>query len=294
MLGRGAQAMPQAPQCARSLWVLTSQPLVALVSQSAKGATQLVMAQLPFMHAGTALGSVQRVSHPPHAATLDWMLTHAPEQQAWSAGQPRVGEQPVTQRLPTQRLPRGQSSLPRHATHWRVVVSQRAVGEAAPPSAPAERHASSERQPGAQALVAATQYCPDGQVSAEARHCTQRPEATSQTPPSERPTHCASAVQTKGTSTGTSGTSGTSTWTGTSGTSTPRSVGPRSAGPRSVGPRSVGPRSALAASGGPPTTELPSVHASARLTAPTRRPSCRCLIARGSHESGGVREALWG
>jgi hypothetical protein len=182
--------------------VLTSQPLVALVSQSAKGATQLVTAQLPFMHAGTALGSVQRVSHPPHAATLDWMLTHAPEQQAWSAGQPRVGEQPVTQRLPTQRLPRGQSSLPRHATHWRVVVSQRAVGEPAPPSAPAERQASSERQPGAQALVAATQYWPDGQVSAEARHCTQRPEATSQTPPSERPTHCASAVQTKGTSTG--------------------------------------------------------------------------------------------
>ena len=56
------------------------------------------------------------------------------------------------------------------------------------------------RHPGAQRFVAATQYAPAGQVSAVARHSTQRPLVVSHTAPPALPAHDASVVQRNGTS----------------------------------------------------------------------------------------------
>ncbi len=256
-LARVGHAALQAPQWARSLWVLASQPSPAVALQSAKGAVHVPTAQLPLRHAEAALGTVQRRSQAPQAAVLDWVSTQAPEQQVCAEGQARVGEQPVTQRLPTQRLPGGQCSSVTQSTQARVAVSQRREEV---PASVAEAQASSERQPGAQVLLAATQYWPVGQVSAEARHCTQAPVAVSQTAPPALPAQSALVAQRKGTSTGTTSgasvvTSGvTSTGVTSTGTSRPAS---RVVASASSSGRSLTATSGRAPSEGPPTTELP-------------------------------------
>jgi hypothetical protein len=54
-------AWPHAPQFPVSVVRLVSQPLAGLPSQSAHGATQLPMAQVPLEHAGTACGRLHAV-----------------------------------------------------------------------------------------------------------------------------------------------------------------------------------------------------------------------------------------
>lgn len=63
-------------------------------------------------------------------------------------GQPCVGEQPITQRLPRHTLPEGQWSSRTHATHVWLITLQRGVSP---------EHASSREHPGAQALVIGSQ-----------------------------------------------------------------------------------------------------------------------------------------
>lgn len=108
VFGRLTQAVLQAPQCVTSREVSVSHPLAGLLSQSAKGAVQDATAQVPFMHEAAALATWQRLSHIPQWAVLAWVSTHAPEQQLWVPGHGWVELHPVTQVLPTQRVPEGQ------------------------------------------------------------------------------------------------------------------------------------------------------------------------------------------
>jgi hypothetical protein len=64
-LARAGQAEPHAPQCSTLVRVLTSQPLVAFMSQSPKGAMQLPMPQPPRIQAGTAFSPIHRVPQLP-------------------------------------------------------------------------------------------------------------------------------------------------------------------------------------------------------------------------------------
>ena len=111
---RASQACPHAPQWKTSVKVLVSQPLLAMESQSPYGTVHAPMAHRLLRHAGVALTAVQRKSHRPQLARLVVMSTQAPLQHDCPPGQPRVSVQPVTQRLPTQRLPVGQWSSVTH------------------------------------------------------------------------------------------------------------------------------------------------------------------------------------
>jgi hypothetical protein len=107
-LGRVAQAVPHAPQCAVSVCVLVSQPLLAMPSQLAKGAVHAPTVQVPLVHAAMALGTLQRLPQAPHAAMELWVSTQAPSQQVCAEGQGRSVLQPMTQTLPTQSVPAAQ------------------------------------------------------------------------------------------------------------------------------------------------------------------------------------------
>ncbi len=137
--------------------VSASQPSAAMPLQSALGAVQAPTAQVALRHAGAALGTMHRRSHAPQWATLDSGSTQAPPQHRCPDGQARPALHPATQRLPTQSAPAGQCSSTRHATHWRVVRSQRR-GVAVPPSAGAAEQLASSRQPGVHALMVGEQY----------------------------------------------------------------------------------------------------------------------------------------
>jgi hypothetical protein len=267
-LGRSAQAMPQPPQWAVLVWVLASQPLPGVLSQSANGAVHAPTAHTPLLHMAIALGTSQRLPHAPHDAMLLCVSTQAWSQQVCPAGQGRVELHPITHTLPTQRVPAAQCSLVTHCTHWRVAVSQR------PPMPPSPIHAASSRQPAAQAL-SAVQYCPLGQRSLVGVQGTQRPEAVSHTGPPALPTQSASPVQRAGpASTATSGP--VSVWA----TSTPVSIAVTS-GPVSrpvSAPRSF---DTVASGVGPPTTELPSPHAAAEAVRASARAHRRCVSIGG-------------
>ena len=100
--GRVGAAIPQPRQWSRDESVSDSQPLVASLSQFAKGAVQVPTAQEPFMHAAMALGTVQRLVHMPQLATFDCVSTQALAQHVWPVGHACVSSQPGTQTLPTQ------------------------------------------------------------------------------------------------------------------------------------------------------------------------------------------------
>jgi hypothetical protein len=76
-LGRAAQAMPQPPQWATVVCVLTSQPLPGVLSQSAKGAVHMPTAHTPLRHAAWALATSQRLPQAPQDAMLDCVSRHA-------------------------------------------------------------------------------------------------------------------------------------------------------------------------------------------------------------------------
>lgn len=166
------QAFPHAPQWATSVCALTSQPLAAAPSQSAKPPAQALTAQLPMRQKATALGRPQRLSHTPQLTGLAIRSTQAPPQQVSPPGHALDGLHPATHAPPAQSLPLGQSPSATHCTHsWRD-VSQRSA--AAPPSE-LTRQPSSERQPSAQESVAGSQCLDGGQVSAVGTQPTQRP-----------------------------------------------------------------------------------------------------------------------
>jgi len=108
VLGPAGQRVPQVPQWAGSLWVLASQPLVALLSQSAKGAEHTPTAHTPLRQAAMALATSQRVPHAPQDAMLLWVSRQAPSQHVCAEGQGRAEVQPVTHTLPTQSMPAAQ------------------------------------------------------------------------------------------------------------------------------------------------------------------------------------------
>ena len=62
-------------------------------------------------------GTVHRRSHAPQLARFATVSTQAPLQQLCDPGHPRPGEQPVTQRLPTQSEPGAQCESVTQATH---------------------------------------------------------------------------------------------------------------------------------------------------------------------------------
>ena len=209
--------MPHPPQCDASVRVLTSQPFVALPSQSPKGAVHVATVHVPLVHAREALAVMHARLHAPQWAVLRWGSMHAPPQQLWPVGHARVSLQPGTHTLPTQSDPAAQCSSRTHSTQACVAVSQR---RATPASEPA--HPSSERHPATQVFEASSQCCAGSQVSAAARHCTQRPRAASHTEPMGLPAHSlfekqrAGPVST-GTSTVTSGLTSGATSRATSG-----------------------------------------------------------------------------
>jgi hypothetical protein len=82
-------------------------------------------AQLPLRHAAAALGTAQRRSQAPQCRGVGLRVDAGAGAAGLPEGQARVALQPVTQRLPTQRLPEGQCSSVTQSTHARVVVSQR-------------------------------------------------------------------------------------------------------------------------------------------------------------------------
>ena len=73
-------AVPQAPQFIAAVWRLTSQPLVALMSQSEYGAVHMRMPHTPIAHEGAPLATRQVVPQAPQAATLLCVSMQAPSQ----------------------------------------------------------------------------------------------------------------------------------------------------------------------------------------------------------------------
>jgi hypothetical protein len=64
------QTVPHAPQLFASVCVLTSQPLAALMSQSAKPMLQLAIPHTPMAHAPVALAGAQPIPQPPQCVRL--------------------------------------------------------------------------------------------------------------------------------------------------------------------------------------------------------------------------------
>ena len=201
-LARAAQTMPQPPQCATALRVSVSQPLAGSMSQLPAPSAQAITAQRPATHEAVAAGRVQVIPHPPQWAVFTCRSTQPPPQQVWPAGQARVALQPVTHTLPMQSRPAGQCSSVTQSTQVRDVTLQRRV--LAPPSPVRTAQPSSLRQPGAQRLELASQCWSAGPRSFVERHCTQLPEAVSQTGPLGSPAQSASARQAEGASAATS------------------------------------------------------------------------------------------
>ncbi|MFO0651780.1 MAG: hypothetical protein U0326_36500 [Polyangiales bacterium] len=146
-----AQRIPQPPQWPRSLRVSASQPLLASLSQSAKGAVHAPTAHAPVRHAGVPLVVVQARPQAPQWTVLACTSTQASLQQVWPVGHARVALHPATQTLPTQRLPGAQCSSARQSTQACAVGSQRRAS--VPPSAGVTQ-AMSSRQPARQRLPA--------------------------------------------------------------------------------------------------------------------------------------------
>ncbi len=127
-LARGAQAIPQPPQWATVTRVSTSQPLVGSRSQSPTPSLHELTTQRPLLQPAEAPASEQRIPQAPQFALLLSVSTHAPAQQVWPVAHGCVALHPMTQVLPTQRLPGGQWASTMHATHsWRE-SSQRCAG----------------------------------------------------------------------------------------------------------------------------------------------------------------------
>jgi hypothetical protein len=76
----GAQARPQAPQCASEELVSTSQPLVALLSQLAREPVQAAMVHWPLVHAAVAPGSMQVIAASGESSTMPLQLLSMPSQ----------------------------------------------------------------------------------------------------------------------------------------------------------------------------------------------------------------------
>jgi hypothetical protein len=93
------QAWPQAPQLLGSFVRLISQPLAALVSQSAKPALQLAITQLPPEHAMVALGAVQTRPQAPQLLTSVPVFTQVPLHTTWPGGH-CAAQVPFTQLVP--------------------------------------------------------------------------------------------------------------------------------------------------------------------------------------------------
>ena len=87
------QPWPQVPQLALSVWVLTSQPLAATLSQLAKPVVQLATPQTPAVQLALALGSAHAWPQAPQLAVLVWVLTSQP-----SEAVPSQSPKPVAQR----------------------------------------------------------------------------------------------------------------------------------------------------------------------------------------------------
>ncbi len=178
VLGRAAQAMPQAPQCITLVAVEVSQPLLGSLSQSPKLPVHMPTAQRPIAHDGAALAGAHTAPQPPQWSVLAAVSTQPPLQHARPAAQGWASLQPGTHSLPRQRVPGAQWLSAVQATQRRVVVSQRGI--AAPASAPDAAQAMSSRQPAVQRRAIGSQYSPVGQRSLVGVHATQRPVAVSQ------------------------------------------------------------------------------------------------------------------
>jgi hypothetical protein len=82
VFGRSAQARPQAPQWEALVRVSVSHPLAAVASQSPNPSEHVATAQAPLRHAGTVLGTAQRLSQRPQWEVLARGSTQAPAQHA--------------------------------------------------------------------------------------------------------------------------------------------------------------------------------------------------------------------
>jgi hypothetical protein len=97
------QRVPQAPQLSALFWVLVSQPLTTLPSQSAKPELQLAMLQALAAQRGVALGSEHTVPQAPQLVALFATSVHCPAH--WTYGQltlqtPPTHDWPAAQRVP--------------------------------------------------------------------------------------------------------------------------------------------------------------------------------------------------
>ena len=108
-----AQATPQAPQAALLASVDVSQPLAALMSQSAKEAAHDATPHAPAAQAAVALAGAQRASQAPQWATLVRVSTHEPPQHDSPAAQRSEAAQPGAQAWSTQRDPSAQAESSR-------------------------------------------------------------------------------------------------------------------------------------------------------------------------------------
>jgi hypothetical protein len=88
-----AQAVPQAPQLALSVRVLTSQPSAGLALQSAKPVAHATSEQPPAAQAAEALGRAQARPHAPQLVRVVWVLVSQPLE-----AEPSQSPKPAAQR----------------------------------------------------------------------------------------------------------------------------------------------------------------------------------------------------
>ena len=129
------QTVPQAPQLVLLVLVLTSQPLAASPSQSAKPAAQAASVQAPALQRVVALGSAQARPHPPQWAALVAVSVSQPLA-AWLSQSPKPVERRTIAQAPAVQpwvavLARAQAAP--HAPQWAgsmAVLAQKLVGAA--------------------------------------------------------------------------------------------------------------------------------------------------------------------
>jgi len=94
------QTVPQAPQLVLLVLVLTSQPLAALPSQSAKPVAQAASVQAPALQVVVALGNTQARPHPPQWVALVVVSVSQPFA-AVPSQSPKPGEHRTTAQVPS-------------------------------------------------------------------------------------------------------------------------------------------------------------------------------------------------
>jgi hypothetical protein len=131
-------ARPHAPQWARAVLVLVSQPLAAIPSQLAKPALQRAMPHAPLVHAPTPLAGAHARLHAPQCAAFERVSTQAAPHIMSPGPAHRVAHAPFEQTWPAAHA---RPHAPQCAVALRVSVSQPLAGLPSQSAKPASQRA---------------------------------------------------------------------------------------------------------------------------------------------------------